>query len=95
MAAILFRPQCVDKGGPWRFIITGRYCKCHDTGSLMEDEGDLEDIHRFPIKALAFGDTEDSGEYMYYTLGPLKCIMGRSRLNIFSHFNNLFSAIEF
>ena len=43
---------------------------------MREDEGYLQDIHRFPIKTLEFGDTGGVYEYMYYTLGPLKCIMG-------------------
>ena len=50
-----------------------RYCNCHEYGT---DEGYLQDIHRFPIKTLVFGDTDSSSEWMYYELGPLKCIMG-------------------
>ena len=44
----------------------------------MEDEGFLEDIHRFPIKTLVFGGTLNSNQDMYYTLGPLRCKMGKN-----------------
>ena len=62
------------------FLPLGRSCYCHETGT---DEGYLQDIYRFPIKTLVFGDTDDSSEWMYYELGPLKCIMGTAICKLF------------
>ena len=64
---------------PYIFI-AARNCNCHDSSSWTEDEGFLDDVHRFPIKTLVFGGTVDNNQDMYYALGPLSCRMGTSHL---------------
>ena len=62
-------------------MLTGRDCNCGDNSDIwVEDEGYLEDIRRFPIKTLVFGDTDEDDEEMYYTLGPLKCTLGTDEI---------------
>lgn len=49
-------------------------CNC-DKNDLVwrEDSGLLTDKARLPVKQLRFGDTGDTGEQGYHTLGKLKC----------------------
>ena len=49
-------------------------CNCDkEDGVLREDSGLLIDKTHLPVKQLRFGDTGDSGEEGYHTLGKLKC----------------------
>ena len=49
-------------------------CNCDkEDGILREDSGLLTDKTHLPVKQLRFGDTGDSGEEGYHTLGKLKC----------------------
>ena len=49
-------------------------CNCDkEDGVLREDSGLLTDKTHLPVKQLRFGDTGDSGEEGYHTLGKLKC----------------------
>ena len=49
-------------------------CNC-DKNDLVwrEDSGLLTDRSQLPVKQLRFGDTGDSGEQGYHTLGKMKC----------------------
>ena len=59
------------------FIIIFLYlepCNCiNNDNSLRSDEGYLETKSYLPIRALLYGDTGSSSEYLDSTLGPLKC----------------------
>ena len=49
-------------------------CNCDSNdGVWREDSGLLTDKTHLPVKQLRFGDTGDSGEQGYHTLGKLKC----------------------
>ena len=49
-------------------------CNCDKNDYVWrEDSGLLTDKTRLPVKQLRFGDTGDSGEQGYHTLGKLKC----------------------
>jgi len=49
-------------------------CNCDwDNPVWREDSGLLTDKTHLPVKQLRFGDTGDSGEQGYHTLGKLKC----------------------
>ena len=49
-------------------------CNCDkNDGVWREDSGLLTDKTKLPVKQLRFGDTEDSGEEGFHTLGKLKC----------------------
>ena len=49
-------------------------CNCdYDNYVWREDSGLLTDKTHLPVKQLRFGDTGDSGEQGYHTLGKLKC----------------------
>ena len=65
----------VNPGTTFPLFSAQRSCHCQQAGSNV-DEGFLEDTHKFPVRKLLFGDTEDSYEYLFYTFGPLRCIMG-------------------
>ncbi|XP_031574973.1 contactin-5-like [Actinia tenebrosa] len=52
------------------------YCNCNNVGSHSEwhsDSGLLTDKSTLPVTQLRFGDTGDSSEKGYHTLGRLKC----------------------
>ena len=52
----------------------GNKCNCDKNDNVWrEDSGLLTDKTRLPVKQLRFGDTGDSGEQGYHTLGKLKC----------------------
>ena len=52
----------------------GDKCNCDKNDYVWrEDSGLLTDKTRLPVKQLRFGDTGDSGERGYHTLGKLKC----------------------
>lgn len=49
-------------------------CNCDTNDNVWrEDSGILTDKSTLPVSELRFGDTGDSGEKGYYTLGKLKC----------------------
>ena len=49
-------------------------CNCDVSDFVWrEDSGLLTDKTQLPVKQLKFGDTGDSGEQGYHTLGKLKC----------------------
>ena len=49
-------------------------CNCDkNDGVWREDSGLLTDKSQLPVKQLRFGDTGDSGEEGYHTLGKMKC----------------------
>ena len=49
-------------------------CNCDKNDDVWrEDSGLLTDKTKLPVKQLRFGDTGDSGEQGYHTLGKLKC----------------------
>ena len=49
-------------------------CNCDKNDYVWrEDSGLLTDKTKLPVKQLRFGDTGDSGEQGYHTLGKLKC----------------------
>ena len=49
-------------------------CNCDKNDNVWrEDSGLLTDKTKLPVKQLRFGDTGDSGEKVYHTLGKLKC----------------------
>ena len=49
-------------------------CNCDKNDNVWrEDSGLLTDKTKLPVKKLRFGDTGDSGEQGYHTLGKLKC----------------------
>jgi len=49
-------------------------CNCDKNDQVWrEDSGLLTDKTHLPVKQLRFGDTADSGEQGYHTLGKLKC----------------------
>ena len=49
-------------------------CNCDKNDAVWrEDSGLLTDKTHLPVKQLRFGDTADSGEQGYHTLGKLKC----------------------
>ena len=50
----------------------GCNCDINDWG-LRKDSGLLTDKTKLPVKQLRFGDTGDTGEQGYHTLGKLKC----------------------
>ena len=52
----------------------GNSCNCdRNDNVLREDSGFLTDKNSLPVTELRFGDTGDSGEYGYHTLGKLLC----------------------
>ena len=52
----------------------GNSCNCDRNDNVWrEDSGLLTDKTRLPVIQLRFGDTGDSGEQGYHTLGKLKC----------------------
>jgi len=52
----------------------GYGCNCDINDDVWrEDSGLLTDKTHLPVKQLMFGDTGDSGEQGYHTLGKLKC----------------------
>ena len=57
--------SCADSGD-------GCNCDAND-GVWREDSGLLTDKIHLPVRQLRFGDTGDSGEQGYHTLGKLKC----------------------
>lgn len=49
-------------------------CNCDKNDYVWrEDSGILTDKSTLPVSELRFGDTGDSGEKGFYTLGKLKC----------------------
>ena len=51
-----------------------RGCNCDKNDNVWrEDSGLLTDKTKLPVKELRFGDTGNSGEEGYHTLGKLKC----------------------
>ena len=49
-------------------------CNCDKNDNVWrEDSGFLTDKTKLPVKQLRFGDTGESGEKGYHTLGKLKC----------------------
>lgn len=66
------------------------YCACGETGSCLNkqkrcncdvnngtmtgDEGFLTDKAKLPVSEMRFGDTDDSGEHGWHTLGKLECM---------------------
>ena len=59
-----------------------RKCKCHESTARPNgvDDGDMVDVANFPIRTLVFGDTEDNGEILHYTLSELRCTMGEDKM---------------
>ena len=52
----------------------GYGCNCDkNDGMWRKDSGLLTDKSHLPVRQLRFGDTGDSGEQGYHTLGKLKC----------------------
>ncbi len=55
-------------------LSSGDACNCDkEENAWREDSGLLTDKTHLPVKQLRFGDTGDSGEQGYHTLGKLKC----------------------
>ena len=52
-----------------------RSCNC--INNVGQDEGFLRGKNEFPLREVRFGDTGDSDEWLYYTLGPLRCVVGK------------------
>ena len=53
---------------------SSKVCNCDKNDYVWrEDSGLLTDKTKLPVKQLRFGDTGDSGEQGYHTLGKLKC----------------------
>ena len=53
---------------------SGHGCNCDANDDMWrEDSGLLTDKSRLPVRQLRFGDTGESGEQGYHTLGKLKC----------------------
>ena len=53
---------------------SSKVCNCDKNDIVWrEDSGLLTDKTKLPVKQLRFGDTGDSGEQGYHTLGKLKC----------------------
>ena len=53
---------------------SSKLCNCDKNDPVWrEDSGLLTDKTKLPVKQLRFGDTGDSGEQGYHTLGKLKC----------------------
>ena len=53
---------------------SSKVCNCDKNDHVWrEDSGLLTDKTKLPVKQLRFGDTGDSGEQGYHTLGKLKC----------------------
>lgn len=44
--------------------------------SHQMDEGDITDKESLPVTEIRLGDTGDSSEYGYHTLGKVECIEG-------------------
>ena len=56
---------CIDPARP---------CNCESVSNVwIEDDGFLVDKEYLPVSELRFGDTGDSGEEGYHTLGKLLC----------------------
>ena len=54
--------------------VSSDHCNCDKNDNVWrEDSGFLTDKTKLPVKQLRFGDTGDSGEQGYHTLGKLKC----------------------
>ena len=54
--------------------VSSDHCNCDKNDNVWrEDSGLLTDKTKLPVKQLRFGDTGDSGEQGYHTLGKLKC----------------------
>ena len=52
----------------------GRRCNCDKNDFVLrEDSGFLTDKNTLPVTELRFGDTGDTNEYGYHTLGKLLC----------------------
>ncbi len=52
----------------------GGICNCDSNDDqLREDSGYLTDKNTLPVTQLRFGDTGESNEYGYHTLGKLRC----------------------
>ena len=49
-------------------------CDANDGGITTTDEGFLTDKNLLPVIKMNFGDTGDSSEQGWHTLGPLKCV---------------------
>ena len=60
----------------WNAILGSRSCHCNNT-NVAQDVGYLRGRDTFPIRELLVGDTGDSNEWLYYTLGPLRCVVGK------------------
>ena len=57
-------------------------CNCMaNDGKLRFDSGNLRTKSHLPIRALLYGDTGASVEYVNSTLGPLKCFFNTSMYN--------------
>ena len=53
---------------------SSKVCNCDKNDNVWrEDSGLLTDKTKLPVKQLRFGDTGDSGEQGYHTLGKLRC----------------------
>ena len=52
----------------------GHPCNCDANDNIWrEDSGYLTDKTTLPVTEMRFGDTGETVEYGYYTLGPLYC----------------------
>ena len=52
----------------------GYVCNCNENDlTWREDSGYLDEKEFLPVKELVSGDTDDSGEDAYYTVGKLQC----------------------
>ncbi|XP_020901326.2 uncharacterized protein LOC110239917 [Exaiptasia diaphana] len=71
-------------------------CNCNNVGSSgkwFSDSGLLTDKSTLPVAQMRFGDTDDSREQGYHTLGKLKCygqtLLNRGLSNLYLLFSNL------
>ena len=55
-------------------VVKGEVCNCDQNENIWtEDSGNLTDKDTLPVTELRFGDTGDSNEVGYHTLGVLRC----------------------
>ena len=52
-----------------------RVCACDISNN--GDSGYIRDLQYFPIRELHFSDTGGDPEWLYYTLGPLRCVISK------------------
>ena len=50
-------------------------CDINEDGVIYADSGDVTNKEVLPLTGIAVGDTQSSAEILYYTIGPLKCVI--------------------